>query len=212
MDHTITDDIDEDVAVRYRATYTRWIRDIDFDTALSIHTEPFETTFNPVANIILDNELRPDGTARRRTTIRFDPIISSAVWRASANWIYNFAIDGNIVKIGGTRTSLASRAGSYLCGHCVSERLMADGTPYPTKCSVTNAFLYHTFEYNLLLGRTIQMFGYMCPESPLTLHILDEDVVVNPQIYHAYESVFMRKYAELAGSNPCLSPNSDPTY
>ena len=48
-----------------------------------------------------------------------------------------------IIKIGGTRTGLKERCGSYLCGHHVEERDKSGD------CSKTNAYIYNTFEFYL---------------------------------------------------------------
>ena len=57
--------------------------------------------------------------------------------------IYIFTINNYIVKIGGTRNGLKDRTNSYLCGHYILERGKSG------KCSITNAFIYNTFDFYL---------------------------------------------------------------
>jgi hypothetical protein len=52
-------------------------------------------------------------------------------------------MNGYIIKIGGTRTGLKERCGSYLCGHHIEERDKSGD------CSKTNAYIYNTFEFYL---------------------------------------------------------------
>jgi hypothetical protein len=157
-----------------------------------------------------------DPSDSRQTTITYElPRVSGAKdrWSADAEQIYLIVRDGAIMKIGGTRTGMKARFGSYLCGHCVPERLKRSGEAFPGKMSVTNAHLYHTIESDLLAGDvTWSFYIWKLPETTLEVEILGEKTTVVAQTYHAYESRCMWKFSEMTGHIPLLSVNSDPSY
>jgi hypothetical protein len=121
-------------------------------------------------------------------------------------WIYLIVINNKIVKIGGTRTGLASRACSYLCGHHVPERNKSG------KCSITNAHVYNTCHFYLTNDYIIEMYAYKIPAVKVSLNAFDDDIDVSAQVYHAYESILLKKYKSITGHYPFLSDNADPNY
>ena len=149
-----------------------------------------------------------DLSDRRKTTITFElPQVPGAQerWNADTEQIYLIVRDGAIMKIGGTRTGMEARFESYLCGHCVPERLKRNGDAYPGKMSVTNAHLYHTIENDLLLGKaTWSFYNWELPETTIKVNILGEETNVTTQTYHVYESKCIKKFIELTGHKPYL--------
>ncbi len=165
--------------------------------------------FEHACDIVLDH------SDRRQTTIKPElPRVPGAQerWTADAEQIYLIVQDDKIMKIGGTRTGMKSRFGSYLCGHCVPERLKRNGDAFPGKMSVTNAHLYHTIETDLLAGNSWKIYTWKLPEMTIEVEILGEKTTVVAQTYHAYESRCMGKFNEMAGHIPHLCDNSDPSY
>ncbi|MFM2394296.1 MAG: hypothetical protein RLZZ546_2278 [Bacteroidota bacterium] len=152
-----------------------------------------------VANITKDN-------SSRKCVLKFDPVINIQDWNKNQEWIYIFTIQNRIVKIGGSRTSLKNRTGSYLCGHYTSERGGKD------KMSETNAYIYNTFDFYLSQGYKINMMGYKIEPFEIVKNVFGKDVKIIAQTYHTYESVALEKYREENGKYPFLSNNADPNY
>lgn len=193
-------------ALRTASQFVSWIKEIPTNRTSPFATYEFGTQFTKVANIVLDNELNDLGVKRRKTVIRFAPTIPIADFKKKAEWIYIFTIDGRIVKIGGTRTGLQGRCGSYLCGHCIPER---GGS---RDCSKTNGYIYNTFEFYLQQGCNIEMYGFMVPRAEIQLNVFGRAINDVAQVFHIYESVALSEFKRKVGFNPFLSDNSDPTY
>ena len=96
---------------------------------------------------------------KEKTEIMFKPVIEKSKWNSKAEWIYIFLMDNKIIKIGGTRTGLSGRCGSYLCGQHVPERGKSGD------CSKTNAYIYNSFVFYLKNNYKIEMYGYELPHS-----------------------------------------------
>jgi len=187
---------------------TAWRKCIDLPAGASMSDFGRECggVFLKGGDIVLDD------SERRRTTVRVEPECKQR-WNREVEVIYTIVRGGEVVKIGGTRNGMQKRWGSYLCGHCVPERLQRDGSPYPGKMSVTNAHLYHTIESELLeTGVKWEFYMWELPRTCVEVDILGERVNVVAQTYHAYESRVMEKYRSLTGKIPVLCDNSDPSY
>jgi len=111
-----------------------------------------------------------------------------------------------IVKIGGTRTGLSSRATSYLCGHHIKERGKSGD------CSKTNGYIYNTFDFYLQNGYEIEMYGYELPIIKIMANVFEEQIEIISQTYHAYESKILTDYKNKYNSYPPLNDNCDPNY
>ena len=166
--------------------------------------------FVPIADIILDREVfisgKNEGMKKRNTEIQFIPTISMEEFNEKAEWLYIFTINDKIVKIGGTRTGIKGRIGSYLCGHHIQERGKSGD------CSKTNGYIYNTFEFYLHLGCKIQMYGYKLPKTEITIEILGKITIIATQTFHAYESTFLEDYKKIYNEYPILNDNCDPDY
>lgn len=186
--------------------YMMWIKHIPITRTYPFATYTFGSQFTKVADVVLDNELNDRGEKRRKTVIRFTPNIPVTDFKRRAEWIYIFTIDGRIVKIGGTRTGLSGRCGSYLCGHHIPER---GGS---RDCSKTNGYIYNTFEFYLQQGCAIEMYGFLVPRVEINLNVFGRQINDVAQVFHVYESVALSEFKHRVGFNPYLSDNSDPTY
>lgn len=188
----------------------KWIKLIPINKTISYDKYELKNNFALVANIVLDNDKltngENNGSKKRNTLIKFRPTITQELFVESSEWLYLFVINGQIVKIGGTRTGLKQRVRSYLCGHHVPERGKSGD------CSKTNAYIYNTFEFYLQQGCAIQMYGYALPKIFLTHKIIDEKVVAPVQTYHIYESKYLKHYKQKYGDYPFLSDNCDPVH
>jgi hypothetical protein len=185
----------------------KWIKLIPVDKTISFDTYNRKEYFIPVADIILDTEIGKNPAVKKRmTTIKFVPKISNKDFNKKTEWLYLLVINGQIVKIGGTRTGLKSRAASYLCGHHINERGKSGD------CSKTNGFIYNTFDFYLNLGCKIEMYGYELPKTEITIKIFDKETKIITQTYHAYESTFLEDYKKMYNAYPILSNNCDPDY
>ncbi len=162
----------------------------------------------------LKGEIVLDDDPKRQTTLRVARCVHDEVWNEKTEHIYLLVRDGVIMKIGGTRTGLKERWSSYLCGHCVTQRLKkSTGEAFPGKMSVTNAHLYHTIEKDLLdTGAKWEIWSWKLPVVKINVEILDEQVEVVAQTYHAFESICINKFKKVTGKIPLLCDNSDPNY
>lgn len=185
--------------------FKKWVKPIDITTELDFSTFVLSNKFKHVASVTHDKVLNVKGKKQRNTVIQFVPT-NTEEWSKKVEWIYIFTIDNKIVKIGGTRTGLKGRAGSYLCGHHIPERARSG------HCSNTNAYIYNTFDFFLELGHNIEMYAFEIPQVQVQVDMLGETVAVQAQIYHAYESRFLQEYKKQMGRYPSLSDNADPTY
>lgn len=182
-----------------RANWSKPIKEGD-----SIGIEEFnagcDNVFTPSARITLD-----DGK-RRQTTIQAIPL-SDEAWGENREKVYIISRNGEVMKIGGTRTGMKNRFGSYLCGHHVCERGKSG------KMSVTNAHLYHTIEADLLGTDSVWEFHtWTLPVIQHTINILGMETTVTAQTFHAYESCCIKKYKSISGKIPFLCDNCDPSY
>ena len=193
-------------ALRAASQYAAWIKEIPINKTVPLADYEYGAQFNKVADIGLDTQLNDKGVKQRKTVIRFTPTIPTADFKKKAEWIYIFTIDGRIVKIGGTRTGLQGRCGSYLCGHHIPER---GGS---RDCSKTNGYIYTTFEFYLQQGCNIEMYGFLVPRAEIQLNVFGRAINDVAQVFHIYESVALSEFKRKVGFNPFLSDNSDPTY
>lgn len=184
----------------------KWIKLISTEKTIPIEDYNRKEHFIPIADIILDSEIGSNGRKRRRTLIKFVPLISHEAYSRKSEWLYLFLINDRIVKIGGTRTGLKGRIASYLCGHHIEERGKSGD------CSKTNGFIYNTFEFYLNLGCKIQMYGYELPKTEITIEIFGKETKIIAQTYHAYETTFMEDYKKNYREYPILCDNCDPDY
>lgn len=195
------EEIPLDVELSHEASYLKkWIKIISFNENILFENYPRKQYFKYVADIVLDK------SEKRSTTIRFDPVIPKDEFDKKVEWLYLFLINDHIVKIGGTRNGLKGRVSSYLCGHHTIERNKSGD------CSKTNAFIYNTFNFYLELGYTVKMYGYELPKIIHNTQILDKNLSIHIQTYHAYESSFLDDFKKTYGKYPALSDNCDPDY
>ena len=155
--------------------------------------------FSHYANIVLDPN------PKRGTTLMVSHT-SIDVWKQAGEYIYVIVKNGIVMKIGGTRTSMAER-------HCVPQRNKKNGEPYPGKMSVTNAHLYHTIEHDLLENEgKWEFWCWKLPVTTVQVDIMGVPTEIIAQTFHAYESRCMEKFREITGHIPQLCDNADPSY
>ena len=185
-----------------------WAKSVETSHTVSAlaFNEACQGSFVKYATIELDE------SARRNTTIIANPV-ELAAWKEKSERIYLLVRDGLVMKIGGTRTGMKDRWGSYLCGHCVQQRNKKDGTPFPGKMSVTNAHLYHTIERDILsTSANWEIWCWKLPVTIVTVDILGEPTNIVAQTFHAYETKCIKRFKDITGRIPLLCDNSDPTY
>ncbi len=197
----------ECVIEKYNDAETKlWIKLILASRTIPLDEYNRREYFILVANIVLDNDMNKDGKKKRNTVIKFDPTIPKQQYDKKNEWLYLLVINDRIVKIGGTRTGLKNRIGSYLCGHHVQERGKSG------HCSNTNGYIYNTLEFYLQLGCEIKMYGYNLPQTEVSIDIFGQETKIMAQTYHAYESAFLEDYKKNYNEYPILSDNCDPEY
>lgn len=184
----------------------KWVKTIPRKNRIKINNYNRKDYFKQISNIILDTEENEKGIKKRNTLIKFVSIIDNNDYNKKTEWIYIFTINDIIVKIGGTRTGIKGRVSSYLCGHHIEERGKSGD------CSKTNGYIYNTFYYYLKKGYKIKMYGYELPKTEITINILDIDINIIAQTYHAYETTFIEDYKNNYGDYPYLNDNCDPNY
>lgn len=162
--------------------------------------------FTKGANIVLDH------SEKRQSTLKVEPVCSK-LWGTKKEFIYLIVRNGFVLKIGGTRDGMKGRWGSYGCGYYVPQRTKKDGTPYPGKMSVTNAYLYHTIEKDLLENKSYwEFYIWDLPITTIEVDILGIKTQVIAQTFHAYETCTIKKFKEITGVVPVLCDNCDPNY
>jgi len=190
--------------------YKNWIKKIQLSKTIKYNDYNRKSVFHKVADIVIDNETnitgKKIGQKKRKTIIQFVPIVSNEEYTRQTEWLYILTINGNIVKIGGTRAGLKERTGSYLCGHHIKEREKSG------HCSNTNAFIYNTFDYYLQLGCKIEMYGYELPITNYEIDVFGKKINIVAQTFHAYESLYLEDYKKDYKMFPILSSNADPKY
>jgi len=163
-------------------------------------------------NFIKMGDIKLDSTDKRQSTLTVETD-NKERWAGKREHIYAIVRNGLIMKIGGTRDGMKGRWGSYGCGYYVPQRCKKDGTAYPGKMSVTNAYLYHSIEKDLLYNDvTWEFWTWELPVIKLPVNILNVNVEVIAQTFHAYESICIKKFKEVTGHIPLLCDNSDPNY
>lgn len=116
--------------------------------------------------------------------------------------LYLFTVGNQIVKIGGTKLSLAERFRGYQCGDDKCGRSQSN----------TNQKIHNTFYFYLLLGCPINFYGKSLKSTTYHTQILDYDILVNTQVYHIFESVYIGDFKMTYGEYPPLSQVSDPLF
>ena len=185
-----------------------WSKPIITENTISIEQ------YNEICNnsFIKMGDIKLDSTDKRQSTLTVDADCNTR-WSVKKEHIYAIVRDGLIMKIGGTRDGMKGRWGSYGCGYYVPQRSKKDGTAYPGKMSVTNAYLYHTIEKDLLYNDAKwEFWTWELPVIKLPVNILNENIDVIAQTFHAYESICIKKFKEVTGHIPLLCDNSDPNY
>jgi hypothetical protein len=182
-----------------------WAKPIDEDvmSIKEFNEINSDTQFVKRANIVIDS------SEERQTVIQAIPIRGETEkWSTSEESIYTFVRNGKIMKIGGTRVSMKERFGSYLCGHHVPQRKKSG------KMSVTNAYLYHTIEADILNNEDSvwEIYTFPIPSQEITINFMGKQRIIKAQIYHGLESHAIEEYRKIAGTNPQFSANSDPKY
>lgn len=180
----------------------KWATNIETDPLYSVtdYNSKCDNVFKLEATIQLDRSIK------RQTVIQAKPI-DPIKFSKNCEKVYILAKNGKIVKIGGTRSTMKERFGSYLCGHHVTERGKNQ------TCSLTNARIYHSIEKDLLYSDSIwEIYVWELPVTEFTINILGIDTKVVSQTFHAYESRCISKYKELTGKIPILCDNFDPKY
>ena len=191
--------------------YPRWLVPIDFTALVPLVNFAFKEYFIKVADIQIDDEIKEKSTKTkkagekaRQTFIRFVAAINKKIWSEEAEWIYVFVVDGLIVKIGGTRTGLLKRCGSYLSGHGIPE--------LGGNSNSTNAKIYWTFLHLLNQGKKIEMYACRLPEAIVTQTVFGSTKFIRTQCFHDWEAFCLEEFAKLYGSFPPLSVNCDPRH
>ncbi len=179
-------------------TMSSWVKTLNLEKELLLDQFTLANHFKHVANVIRNQ------TSKK--VIAFEPVCSKKEWKQRNEWIYIFTINDRIVKIGGTRTGLAGRTTSYLCGHFTQDRGLSG------KCSVTNAYMYNTFDHYIHQGNHIKMYGFVIPDVKVDVDVWGNKKVVNAQVYTAFETAALEQYKKQTGNYPQLSDNSDPTH
>jgi len=187
----------------------RYIKRISMCKTISLDDFPQKSVFIQVADIVLDTEIASNGlkkgSKQRNTLIRLENCDKIAIAKKK-EWIYLILVNNRIVKIGGTRSGIKDRFGSYLCGHHTEERGKSG------KASETNKYVYNTLLFYLELGCDIKLYGYELPTEEITRNVFGKEIKIHVQTFHSYESVLMDQFKKQTGFIPFLCDNSDPEY
>jgi hypothetical protein len=166
-----------------------------------------DNCFEEVAKVVLD----PSND--RQSTLNVE-ILNKSQWDIKQQVIYIITFNNYIIKIGGTRNGMKQRWSSYLCGYYVPQRKKKNGKKYIGKMSVTNAYVYHTIENELLKDdkNEWKIYIWQLPSSNFKITILGEEEEIASQTFHVYESCCIKKFKKITKKIPLLSNNCDPNY
>lgn len=186
-----------------------WAKDLTYmNNHISIQEFNYTlgNSFTKKADILLDDR------DERITTLMVIPLKQDE-WKLKQENIYIITRNDIVMKIGGTRDGMNGRWHSYLGGHSVSQRKDRKGNSYAGKMSVTNAYLYHTIENDIIKNNSKwEFYTFVLPKQVIVINIFGEETEIITQTYHAYESICIKKYKQITGYNPILCDNSDPSY
>ena len=187
----------------------RFIKIIPLENTISFNDYNKKEYFTLVAEVIMDDEIhtsgKKEGKKKRQTCIKFESIIPIGDFKEDGEWVYLFTINGQIVKIGGTRAGLHGRTtSSYLCGHHIKERGKSGD------CSKTNGYIYNTFEHYLHLGGKIQMYGCKIPKAYVESTLFGKTNIVPSYTYNHWEADAIEDFKRDYHFLPFLSDNCDP--
>jgi len=173
---------------------------LSMDDVDELHLDDFayKGSFVKVCDVVKDENVK------RKTVIKFDPVVEPHRWRAHCEWIYIFTCDKHIVKIGGTRTGLFKRTQSYLCGR---PEFRASGT-----CSTTNYVIYKSFTALLSAGHSIEMWGYQLHQKSIEVEDFGMKLFIPVQTFHVFETKMLEEYKNQKGKYPILSSNADKRF
>jgi hypothetical protein len=183
----------------------KWIKLIPIDKTIPFEKFAERNYFNVIADIVLDTEVNEKGKKKRNTLIKLANYIHEIV-KKKGEWVYAIVINGQLVKIGGTRDGIQGRFGSYLCGHHIPEREKSG------KASETNKYIYNTLYFYLELGCEIKLYGYQLPFEEISRNVFGKEIQIRVQTYHSYESVLIDNFKKNHGFIPFLCDNCDPDY
>ena len=97
---------------------------------MAMYNERCSGNFQKCGDIILDK------LESRQTTllVEIPPELKSR-WSRETEHIYAIVRNGEVMKLGGTRTGMKKRWDSYKCGHCVPQRIQKrSGEPSQGRC------------------------------------------------------------------------------
>jgi hypothetical protein len=187
----------------------KYIKPISLDKTINFETLSQKSYFIHIANIVLDTEINDTGKSKgkkkRNTLIKLDNFNKELIDKKK-EWLYIIVINNQIVKIGGTRSGIKERFGSYLCGHHIAERNKSG------KASETNKYVYNTLYFYLEQGCEIKLYGFELPVEEITRIVFGNEIKIRVQTYHSYESVLIDDFKKQNGFMPFLCDNSDPDY
>ena len=187
----------------------KYIKIIPQDKTIVFETLPQKSHFSHIADIVLDTEIsnsgKSKGKKKRGTLIKLDNFNKELIDKKK-EWLYIIVVNNRIVKIGGTRSGIKDRFGSYLCGHHITERNKSG------KASETNKYVYNTIYFYLGLDCNIKLYGYELPVEEITRNVFGKETKIRVQTYHSYESVLIDEFKKQNGFIPFLCDNSDPDY
>jgi len=114
--------------------------------------------------------------------------------------IYIIAIDGKVVKIGGTYVGMKGRHQSYNCG---TRKARKKGT-----CSVTNYNITETQYTAFMNGSKVEWYVFDVPSAEMVIDVFGESVRYNTKTFYKYESSLCERYNTMVGHFPPFSVNS----
>jgi len=205
--YIIFDDKEEEqdnIITKYESCYyNRWVKLIPEEFMIKFVNYNNKKYFKYLCDIIEDTEINDKNKKKKRNTLIQ---LSTKIENDEGEWLYLITLNDCIIKIGGTRNSITERFGSYPCGHHIEERGKSG------KASQTNMYIYNTLYFYISNGYKVKLYGYKLPVERITRNILNNEVIVEVQTYHTYESIFITNYKDTYGFNPFLSDNCDPNY
>ena len=193
------------------AIHIKWVKELDLGNYLSFGSFPRKDSFMKLGEIGLDEQKKTNGEKKRISLWNVN-IAEGMVeeYKKRQNGVYIITCNNEIIKIGGTKTGMKDRIGSYHCGHYIPGMKKKNGDICDGRMSITNAYVYWTIYENIKKGHQFELYFFPIPDQILELEIFGIIKRVPVQTYDAYESATLDLYKSIKGCYPILSDNGHP--
>ncbi len=158
----------------------------------------FSAALNTKENFPNSSRRMIDGESFDRVLVDFIPC-NDELYEGEGEYIYLICFNNKVIKIGGTRTGMKKRMGSYKCG---TRRYRKKGT-----CATTNYHLMEAMYAALMEGKQVDFYVYKVPTIQTTQEVFGETKTIETSMFTHFESRLIEVFTDVNGTRPVMSPN-----